>query len=215
MTKRDVVARLPDAITLLNLLLGFASIVSLTEGRLRLASFLVFLAVLADSFDGFVARRKGVPSRFGMELDSLADLVSFGVAPGLILYNLFDHSRFAYFSVLIPVCGALRLARFNIAESKEGGFTGLPIPAAGGFAASLTLIGKPLDDVVLLFITIFLSALMVSELRYVKYSLKSGKKPLVIYMLAASMILPLLSINLLFAPFLVYILSGFTRRTYL
>ena len=205
------VPSLPDVITLLNLLLGFTAIVALIDGRITLACFLVLIAILADCFDGFVARRKGFPSKFGMELDSLSDLVSFGVVPGLILYTLFSHSRFAYISVLIPICGALRLARFNIQESREGGFTGLPIPAAGGFIVSLPLTRTPLDDLFLLFVAVSLSALMVSEVRYYKHSSRAGKKPLLVYLFAASLLLPLISLRLMFAPFLVYLLSGFTK----
>lgn len=206
--KRKSIPALPDAVTLLNLLLGFTAIISILSYRMRLASTLILLAAVADCFDGYIARRKGQASDFGKELDSLADIVSFGVAPAIILYTMFSDSQFAFFSALIPLTGALRLARYNIQTTYEG-FTGLPIPAAGGFIASLTFLGARPSDLTLVVISVFLSALMVSEVRYFKYKRREGRKPLIVYVLAASAVLPILDLRLLFAPFLVYTLSCF------
>ncbi len=208
--RRQSIPALPDAVTLLNLLLGFTSIISTLSGRMHLASTLILLAAVADGFDGYIARRKGQTSEFGKELDSLADLVSFGVAPAIILYTMFSSSQLAFFSALIPLCGALRLARYNI-EKKHEGFTGLPIPAVGGFIAALTFTQTHLTDLLLIVTAVFLSSLMVSEVKYFKYKPKEGKKPILVYLLAASAIPPLLDLRLLFTPFLVYVLSGFLR----
>lgn len=197
---------IPDLVTLLNLVLGFTSLILLYEGKIILASTLIFIAVFADCFDGYLARKRGSASEFGRELDSLADLISFGVAPGVILYSLFNHSLLAFFAAVIPVCGALRLARYNIQKSG-GGFTGLPIPAAGGFIASLPFYSASFHDLPLLFISISLGVLMVSEVGYFKY--RRGGKPKLVYLLALSVFIPLIDPSLLFAPFLAYILSAF------
>ncbi|MFH1835004.1 MAG: CDP-diacylglycerol--serine O-phosphatidyltransferase [Methanobacteriota archaeon] len=198
---------IPDSITLLNLLLGFMAILFILEDKPTQAASMILLAVLADIFDGFLARRNGSVSRFGRELDSLADLVSFGVAPGVILYTLFTHPKLAVFSAIIPVCGALRLARFNVMDDKSG-FTGLPIPAAGGFIASLVFLGVSLNQFLLVALTVMLSALMVSEIRYFKYSSKGGSKPFMVYLLAISTVIGLVDERMLVLPFIIYTLSG-------
>ena len=139
---RRVVVVIPSAFTLGNLFFGFWSIISAFNGNFRQAGWFVLYAGILDSLDGRVARRMGTGSRFGAELDSLVDLVSFGVAPALLIYFLEFSSagRFGWIvAFLYVVAAALRLARFNVlAHSKPppGWFVGLPSPAAGVTLAS-------------------------------------------------------------------------------
>ncbi|HBC78359.1 MAG TPA: CDP-diacylglycerol--serine O-phosphatidyltransferase [Bacteroidales bacterium] len=132
---------IPNFITSLNLAAGFAAIIFTTNGDLITASWLIVAAMVFDFLDGFSARMLKAYSATGKELDSLADVVSFGVAPGLIIYkllavsagNLSEFSGFKgiliYIVVLMPVCAALRLAKFNIDTTQTTFFKGLPTPA--------------------------------------------------------------------------------------
>jgi len=137
---------IPNFITLLNLLSGCIAITAAFNGNLVLASWLVGLAAIFDFLDGMVARLLNVKSAIGKELDSLADMVSFGVLPGVILYQLFqmnldiDPGIFAYVAFLIPLFSALRLAKFNTDTRQEEIFYGLPTPANAIFIASFPLI---------------------------------------------------------------------------
>jgi CDP-diacylglycerol---serine O-phosphatidyltransferase len=137
---------IPNIITCLNLSAGFSAIVFTAGGDLVTASWLILTAMIFDFFDGFSARLLKAYSLIGKELDSLADMVSFGVAPGLIIFRLLDSSltgsatdSFDHESlrtiirygipVLMPVCTGLRLAKFNIDKNQVSSFTGLPSPA--------------------------------------------------------------------------------------
>jgi CDP-diacylglycerol--serine O-phosphatidyltransferase len=123
----------PSFFTLMNLFCGFLAIVQIAEGQLQYGAWLIVFAGVFDALDGFMARLANATSPFGIELDSLSDVVSFGVAPGFLLY------AFALESLQVPglilaalpaLCGAIRLARFNVeAKSEESAyFKGLPIP---------------------------------------------------------------------------------------
>lgn len=140
-----ITRNIPNSITCLNLGAGVLSIIcSLRGGELMwgLASWqwawiFIGISAVADFLDGFAARMLHAYSNLGKELDSLCDLVSFGVAPAIIMFNCFDWSEQAlgaapwikWTVVLIPVCGALRLARFNIDTRQSDSFIGLPVPA--------------------------------------------------------------------------------------
>jgi CDP-diacylglycerol--serine O-phosphatidyltransferase len=134
---RRVVVVIPSAFTLANLFFGFWSIISAFNGNFRQAGWYIVYAFVFDSLDGRVARRMGTGSRFGAELDSLVDIVSFGVAPALLIYFLefSTAGRFGWIVCFLYVGGAaLRLARFNVlshGKPTPGWFTGLPSPAAG------------------------------------------------------------------------------------
>src|SRR5699024_3464584 len=111
----------PSFFTLMNLFSGFLAIISISEGRLYYAAWLIVAAGLFDSLDGLMARLSNSTSQFGIELDSIADVVSFGVAPGFLLYYLGLselHFLGLLLSALPPLCGAVRLARFNV-EATE------------------------------------------------------------------------------------------------
>ena len=133
---RRVVVVIPSAFTLGNLFFGFWSIISAFNGNFRQAGWFILYAGILDSLDGRVARRMGTGSRFGAELDSLVDVVSFGVAPALLIYFLefTTAGRFGWIVCFLYVVAAvLRLARFNVlshGKPTPGWFVGLPSPAA-------------------------------------------------------------------------------------
>jgi len=175
---------IPNAITSLNLLFGSMACIAafschdLVCGSLKgyeMAFVLIALSAVADFLDGMVARLLHAVSGIGKELDSLADLVSFGLAPALILYNLMlgvGAGHWALFTLMLPVFGALRLARFNVDTNQATTFTGLPIPANAifwiGFTSWYAQHVCPLWVVILLIVA--LSLLMVCNLRM--FSLK-------------------------------------------
>lgn len=160
---------IPHMFTVGNLVLGIIAIILAFHEEIVTASFLVILAMLADGLDGRIARALGVQSEFGKELDSLSDVISFGVAPAFIVYvaAFGDFAAAGWIATaLFPVCGALRLARFNVQESTPGYFIGLPIPAAGGVLCTMALFIPDIDPVVILISCLVLSYLMVSNIRY-------------------------------------------------
>jgi CDP-diacylglycerol--serine O-phosphatidyltransferase len=146
---------IPNFITCLNLLCGCFALVSIFHKALDVAAYLIGAAAIFDFLDGAVARMLHVKSEIGKQLDSLADMVTFGVVPGFILYQMLTTSIFetfgmlntsdmkwniAFVSFLIPVFSALRLAKFNIDERQTDSFIGLPTPANTILIASLPLI---------------------------------------------------------------------------
>jgi CDP-diacylglycerol--serine O-phosphatidyltransferase len=149
---------LPNLLTLLNLLSGILAIYFVFEGHLDQAAYLIFIAAVFDFMDGFAARLLKAYSNIGEQLDSLADVVSFGVAPAFILHKLIlmSHGRMSWeiagFDVLpfiafiVPLFAAYRLAKFNVDESQTENFKGLPSPAAGLLIASLPLIRTQLYE---------------------------------------------------------------------
>jgi CDP-diacylglycerol--serine O-phosphatidyltransferase len=161
---------IPSLFTVGNLFLGVLSIILAFNERANGAALLVIVAMLLDGVDGRVARALNVQSEFGKELDSLSDVISFGVAPAFIMYQaaFTDVSPALAWIVtaIFPICGALRLARFNVIEGIPGYFIGLPIPAAGGVLATLALFNHDLNVYLLLVSTLALSYLMVSSIKY-------------------------------------------------
>ena len=144
--------QIPNSITALNLLSGIFAIIATFEGTLLWAGFFIALGAFFDFFDGLAARLLNVKSDMGKEMDSLADMVTFGVAPGFIVYQLmlqsdnlpswvlFDHNAASFLAFIIPVFAAFRLAKFNIDTRQTASFIGLPSPANALFFASLPFI---------------------------------------------------------------------------
>ena len=167
---------LPNLITTMNMFFGFVAIIQAIEKNFMFAAYAIVAAAVFDTLDGRVARMTQSMSKFGAEYDSLCDLVSFGVAPGLMLYlwALQPFGRIGWLaSFLFAACGALRLARFNVQSTviEKGYFQGLPIPMAAGIVASAVLaydsLGwDPQRSFILLFMTIVLAFVMVSTFRY-------------------------------------------------
>ena len=158
--------RLPDLITILNILFGFTAILLVLNNGVDSAIILILAAALADGMDGAVARRVefGV---FGEHLDSFADAISFGIAPAVIYYAVASsdhHAIVCAFSAAYLICGILRLVRFGILDDPE--FRGLPITAAGTFAVLLLyLVDSPY---LVTGVFAILSVLMISNIRYPK-----------------------------------------------
>lgn len=173
---------LPNLITALNLLLGCIACIELVEGHYETALILLAGSMLADFLDGFVARAMGSDSSLGVQLDSLADVVSFGLAPGLMIYKLielneFNHSTefiLPYIGLILPVFAAFRLARFNIETTGvPTHFSGLPVPAMALFFMGYLggrnfLPAIMLSDYFLIAWSILFSFLMISRLPIVK-----------------------------------------------
>lgn len=185
---------LPNLMTAGNLVCGFVALTKIVEadltegyGGIRLALFFILLACIFDLFDGRIARMGGRESPFGREFDSLADIISFGVAPAFLVHRIVLKDVFVsfpeagwYIASIYLICGAFRLARFNClaAQAGSGGgkeFLGFPIPAAAGLVASLTLFMIWLSEkdfakgswkYALPILMLFLSAMMVSEVKY-------------------------------------------------
>jgi len=247
--------QIPNLFTLLNLVFGFMAIICILQTgemfvtqnddswlpqlpeRIWLGSLFIGLAAIVDFLDGFIARLFKASSEMGRQLDSLADVVSFGVAPGLILYQLL---RLSYMqesdgidtalvlllpAVLFPCAGAWRLARFNITDSKANGFTGVPIPAAGLVVASLPLIlfydqfnasVLLLNKWFLYLVIVLLSLLMVSRWRFMsmKFTSKTIRGNLPKIILAAAAVISALLLQWLAVPlvFVLYILISITTK---
>ena len=207
---------IPNAITALNLFLGMVAIVYVIKGAFIMGAIFIFFALIADAMDGRAARYFGVSSEFGKELDSLCDVVSFGVAPGILAYQfaLQDNGLLGLLiAALFAVCGALRLARFNInTGTVKGYFMGLPIPAAGCVVASFTMLGiKPASWIYLLFVAIC-AYLMISTIRYPDFKGKEGEPirliPAVVSVLVGGYILYISPQGFLFVIFFTYVLFG-------
>ncbi len=171
---------LPNLFTTASLFAGFYGIVSAMDGRFDTAAWFILVSAIFDALDGKVARLTGTTSSFGVEYDSLADLVAFGVAPGLLMYTwaLKPFGKYGWLAAfLYVVCTALRLARFNVqvdtVESKR--FVGLPSPAAAGMVASCVLIfyelggSGSIKKVSVLLLIYVLALLMVSNFRYFSF----------------------------------------------
>ncbi len=172
----------PNLLTSASLFSGFFGIISVWNTNFKLSAYLIILSAIFDMLDGRVARMTGAVSRFGVEYDSIADVVAFGAAPAFLVYvwALEPYGRLGIIaSFLYLVCGALRLARFNVqvytVESKK--FNGLPIPGAAMVIASVVLFyyelggeGKTLKEYLILILVFCLAFLMISNIKY--YSFK-------------------------------------------
>ena len=179
---------LPNACTSMNLFCGYLAITLTSQAEYLVAGWLIIAANIFDILDGRLARLTSVSSRFGAELDSLADLVSFGVAPAFLVYSRYLENQKTLGIIVTGIfvlCGALRLARFNITPpSKQDVFEGLPIPAGAGILATLTIFELQfinfikIPNYVIPFVVILTAYLMVSKVEYpaMKKTPKTSKK---------------------------------------
>ncbi len=166
---------LPNIFTTFNLFAGFFAIISSIEAKFTTAAVSILIAGVFDLLDGKIARATNTSSQFGIEYDSLADLVSFGIAPMLLMYlwALKPLGRLGWLAAfLFMACGALRLARFNTnTEAADNEFfTGLPIPAAAGMTASIVLFADKMNfaanPLLMLTVLYLLAFLMVSTIKF-------------------------------------------------
>ena len=215
----------PNLFTVLNIFFGFLCIINAVQGRFLLAALYVLLSAVCDALDGFMARLTNSASEFGVELDSLADVVSFGVAPSFLYYALFlkDHGTFGMLVAAVPlIMGALRLARFNVqlvGFHKEY-FTGMPIPlsalalsSAIYFLTPETIHGSADIQHLLMALTIACGVLMISTVRYPVFPNISPRsfreKPVQMSLMLLAAIIVISSMGrLLFPVLLVIIVSG-------
>jgi len=221
-SKRRGIYILPNLFTTISLFFGFFSIISTLHGKFENASIAILISCVFDILDGRIARLTHTTSQFGLEYDSLSDLVAFGVAPGILIFKWSLHAigRLGWLACFVYIaCGALRLARFNVhvRSGKElSYFKGLPIPAAASFISCMLLFTEIIEyhwNPLVVLISIYtLSFLMVSNIHYI--SLKgdelSHRKPfnvlvttvllLVLIAYKPKLIIPLLAMS--------YVLSG-------
>lgn len=231
--KIDPLYILPNLFTGVSVYLGVLSIGYAFVGNIELACWLVLVSLIFDGLDGRVARLTGTTSRFGMEFDSLADVVAFGVAPSMLLFMHFGH-YFGKLGIMVSgmfvVLGAIRLARFNINTGKgePNVFIGLPIPAAAVFVVSWLLVALNFADIWwisshyfsigLLIGAFFVSFLMVSNIRYPSFKKINWREVkfiqliiLLMFMLAVLFLYPILGIVTLIT---LYVLYGPCRAIY-
>lgn len=237
---------LPALFTIGNMAFGFFSLIKSVSYEFSAAATAILLGHVLDILDGTVARLTKTTSRFGVELDSLADWLTFSIAPSFLMFQLVlkDNKSWGFaIALLFVICGALRLARFNLkaqmGESTPGFFVGLPTPAAGGMLAIFALLydvmelGKPIKSFrfvmnqvpmfyeVVPAVMLLLSLLMVSDVRYAKFKASNLLRPrslraLVLTVLAGLMIwvYPQNVIFILYAFYVVWgIVSYFLGRS--
>lgn len=205
---------LPNFLTSCNLICGCLGIVFVLEGRGVPAAYLVWLACVFDFFDGFAARMLKVHSPVGKELDSLADVISFGVLPALVMYKMIGASSSSvilpYAGFMIAVFSALRLAIFNVDETQSDSFKGLNTPANTLFITSLPLLSDHVgtwlyQPVVLVAITFIFSLLLVSRieifaLKFKNFSWQENKLRFTFLLLS---VLLLVSLQILAIPIII------------
>jgi len=204
----------PTSLTLGNLLCGFLSAVYTAHGELPHAARWILLAWLLDGLDGLVARIVGSSTKFGAELDSLADMTSFGLAPSLLLVRMYG-TRTTTFALLFLACGAVRLAKFDARRTEEkANFSGLPIPAAAWALASYVIFPEGGIWWMAIGLAVLTGVLMLSHLEYdaMCFPLGSawGKAKIVLFLGGASLIV-LFPSYALFPLSLVYVASGPVR----
>jgi CDP-diacylglycerol--serine O-phosphatidyltransferase len=182
----------PSFFTLMNLFSGFIAVIQIQQGDYTQACWLIVLAGFFDLLDGMMARLTNSQSQFGVELDSLADVVSFGLAPSFLIYNvaLSEMKLLGLFISALPVlCGAVRLARFNITfdGEKKGTFTGLPIPMQAAAIVAIvlnlqaeTILLPGITPRALAIVAIVLALLMVSNVPF-----DAGPRPSASYVKSA------------------------------
>ncbi len=159
-----------NLLTIVNLSLGAFAIIFVLQGELYTSLLFICLAAVFDRFDGIVARRLNITSDLGKQLDSLCDLISFGVAPSLLLYSAIlteFGTPGAIFTIIFIACGAVRLARFNVSD-HQGYFVGLPITAGGCILTISFLFVDVIPDPAFMFIIIILAILMISTFKVKK-----------------------------------------------
>ncbi len=216
---------LPNFLTSLSLFCGFYAIVATMRGDFLQAAWAIIVSGLFDGLDGRIARMTNTTSKFGVEYDSLADLVAFGVAPAVLAFGwvLSGYGRWGWVAAFLYVaCGAIRLARFNVQSSsgsKGNYFTGLPIPAAAGMVATtaifcfhLDIANRALLSILFIGMIYVLAFLMISTIRFQSFKQFDfrNRKPFNAVVIAIVLIYIVASAPqiMLFAMGLTYVLSG-------
>lgn len=214
---------LPNLFTTAALFSGFYAVVSSMDGNFQQSAIAIFIAMIFDGLDGRIARLTNTQSEFGAQYDSLADMISFGIAPALVMYqwSLFSMNKLGWLAAFIYTAGAaLRLARFNtqLAVADKRYFQGLPSPAAAAIMAGAVWVGTDytLQGIEFIWITLLLTVatgvLMVSNIRYYSFKDFNPKdKVRFVSLLVVVLVFVLVSIDpplVLFGAFICYLLSG-------
>jgi CDP-diacylglycerol--serine O-phosphatidyltransferase len=221
-----IVYVIPNLFTTANLFLGFFSIVASTKAGDKsqwvAAAVAIMIAAVADGIDGRVARLTKTESLFGEQYDSMCDLVSFGVAPAILVYEwgLSPYGKYGWLAAfLFLTCAALRLTRFNVLKQSDEKryFQGLPSPVAASIAASAVLFHEQVNpfegkDLYIIFVMIFIAIAMVSTIRYRSFKdIKIKSQEGFGYLLIIIMVLMLITMEpetLIFPVGVLYLLSG-------
>ena len=230
----NIKKHIPNTLTCGNLVCGCLAIVAAFDNNLVLSACFVGIAAILDFFDGFVARLLNVHSEIGKQLDSLADMVTFGVVPGIVLYKLLTNSitlqlenetdtlalSVAYLAFLIPIFSAIRLAKFNIDTRQSSSFIGVPTPANAILICSFPLIytfqsqlgGFNISSILencyfLIAMTLLMSFLMIAELPLFALKFKNfgWADNKIRYSFLATSVLLLLTVHFIAIPFIVFL----------
>ncbi len=213
---------LPNFFTASSIFTGIYSIISSVEGNFVLAAWMVLLSLIFDGLDGRVARMTNTCSQFGVEFDSLADIVAFGVAPAMLIYLYagVDFGRFGIMSsALFVIFGGIRLARFNVmtGESEPSVFIGVPIPTAAVFISVLVLLFEEYSfladyKLVILLSALVVAVLMVSNIRYPSFKKvdmdKKHMRRTFVAIVAVAMIIFIYPVEGFATFFVLYIIYG-------
>jgi len=238
----------PNTLTTLNLISGLVSLTLILHNNFTMAAVFIFIAAIFDFLDGMTARLLKAYSELGKQLDSLADMVSFGVVPGILVFqilfincagsgNILERLHITpYFALLIPVCSAMRLAKFNIDLRQENNFIGLPTPANALFFASIPLIEgmQPgfltlirLDFLaeflyntrVLTILTVFFSYLLISDFRIFSMKFKSinwkGNQVRYLFLIISLILIVLFSLSAIPLIIFTYLLLSLFMQRYI
>ncbi len=212
---------LPNSVTLTNLALGFYAIILIFQEYYVVAAFLIFIGMLLDGIDGRLARKIAGDNPLGKELDSLADLISFGVTPALLMYQLYLIEA-GVIGILVAVtfllCAAIRLARYNAIDSEElsDHFCGLPITAAGGVLIAFVLAGVDIAGGFFIPIVLLVAYLMVSTIKYPNFArITPFQIKFIMFLVSLSFLVSLNNLSQMLLLLLIgYITLGIALRLY-
>lgn len=218
---------LPNALTCGNLFCGCVGILFAVQYSITTAAYFVWVACIFDFFDGFAARALHYSSPIGKELDSLADMVSFGVLPAIVMFSLIESHTFnsllSYSAFLLAIFSALRLAKFNIDDRQKDSFIGLPVPANALFITALVFLPAPFDKItssvtILIALTIIFSFLLVSHLELFALKFKNygwaDNKIRFTFILASVLLLALLQAGAIPLIILLYVTFSLGSRVF-
>lgn len=178
-------SQIPNSLTLLNLLSGVIGILFVLQGKVESGAYFIFLSAFFDFLDGFAARLLNVAGEIGKQLDSLADLVSFGVLPGFVIFKICESNTeliwLPYLTLILPLLSAYRLAKFNIDTRQSDRFIGLPTPANALFFSTLLFLGDKWEVIdswiqnpwVMVVLAWIFSILLVSEIPLIALKFKT------------------------------------------
>ncbi len=226
----NLIKYIPNTFTILNLLSGCMGLISLYEGNLAQGAVFILIGAVFDFLDGFSARILNAMSRIGKELDSLADLITFGVLPSFILYLMIQEQGIPYISLLsllVVIGSAFRLARFNIDESQKEVFKGMPTPANAFLIAGLVFCWDAEWEIFsiiygnlwgLVFFTLICSLLLNVPLRFMSFKIKEfairGNELSILLALVSVVLLILFNLKGIFPATVFYVLLSLVQNIF-